>query len=195
MNHRHLLPEEFDLLLDDEVGFGVAPLREHVQECGQCRAQLDDARLVVAALEELPQFAPSFTMADRVMAQVPVFVPWQVAALDAVRPYLPRSRAARMAAVGLMGLGGAVLTGGALWLAARGSAVSFAADVAGSRLRGVAVQAGQSAMVTLFGPSVMDTLQRGSLLGLGAIAAGFLVAAAASAFGLRAIASAARRRG
>ncbi|MDE3128689.1 MAG: hypothetical protein KGL38_11825 [Gemmatimonadota bacterium] len=195
MNHRHLLPEEFDLLLDDEVGFGVAPLREHVQECGQCRAQLDDARLVVAALEELPQFAPSFTMADRVMAQVPVFVPWQVAALDAVRPYLPRSHAARMAAVGLMGLGGAVLTGGALWLAARGSAVSFAADVAGSRLRGVAVQAGQSAMVTLFGPSVMDTLQRGSLLGLGAIAAGFLVAAAASAFGLRAIASAARRRG
>ncbi|MDE3052757.1 MAG: hypothetical protein KGJ70_02645 [Gemmatimonadota bacterium] len=195
MNHRHLLPEEFDLLLDDEVGFGVAPLREHVQECGQCRAQLDDARLVVAALEELPQFAPSFTMADRVMAHVPVFVPWQVAALDAVRPYLPRSRAARMAAVGLMGLGGAVLTGGALWLAARGSAVSFAADVAGSRLRGVAVQAGQSAMVTLFGPSVMDTLQRGSLLGLGAIAAGFLVAAAASAFGLRAIASAARRRG
>ena len=195
MNHRHLLPEEFDLLLDDEVGFGVAPLREHAQECEQCRAQLDDARLVVAALEELPQFAPSFAMADKVMAQVPVFVPWHVAALDAVQPYLPRSRSARMAAVGLMGTAGAVLTGGALWLAARGNAVGFAADVAGSHLREVAVQAGQSAMVTLFGPSVMDTLQRGSLFGLGAIAAGFLVAAAASAFGLRAIASAARRRG
>jgi len=26
MNHRHLLPDEIDLLLDDEVGFGVNPL-------------------------------------------------------------------------------------------------------------------------------------------------------------------------
>ncbi len=195
MNHRHLLPEEFDLLLDDEVGFGVAPLREHVQECGQCRAQLDDARLVVAALEELPQFAPSFAMADKVMAQVPVFVPWHVAALDSVQRYLPRSRPARLATVGLMGIGGAVLSGGTLWLATRGPTVSFAADVAGSHLRGAAVQAAQTAMVTLFGPSVVDTLRPGGLFGLGAIAAGFLVAAAASGFGLRAIASVARRRG
>ena len=27
MNHRHLLPDEIDLLLDDEVGFGVTPLQ------------------------------------------------------------------------------------------------------------------------------------------------------------------------
>ena len=195
MNHRHLLPEEFDLLLDDEVGFGVAPLREHARECELCRAQLEEARMVAAALEELPQFAPSYTMADRVMAQVPVFVPWHATALDTVQRYMPRSRPAQVAAVGLMGMAGAVLTGGALWVAARGNVVSFAADVAGSHLRGAAVQAVQSGMVTLFGPSVMDTLQHGGPVGLGAIAAGFLVAAAASAFGLRAIASAARRRG
>ncbi len=194
MNHRHLLPEEFDLLLDDEVGFGVAPLREHTRECEECRAQLEEARMVAATLEELPQFAPSFTMADRVMAQVPVFVPWHVAALDTVQRFMPRSRPARVAAVGLMGTVGAVLTGGALWVAARGNVVSFAADVAGSHLRGAAVQAVQTGMVTLFGPSVMDTLQHGGLIGLGAIAAGFLVSAAASAFGLRAIAAAARRR-
>jgi hypothetical protein len=195
VNHRHLLPEEIDLLLDDEVGFGVAPLRDHARECEQCRARLEDARAVVAALEELPHFAPTFTMADRVMAQVPVFVPWHVTALDTVQRFMPRSRPAQIATVGLMGTAGAVLTGGALWLAARGNVVSFAADIAGSHLRGAALQAAQTGMVTLFGPSVMDTLQHGGALGLGAIAAGFLIAAAGSAFGLRAIASAARRRG
>ena len=35
MNHRHLLPDEIDLLLDDEVGFGVAPLKAHVRDCAR----------------------------------------------------------------------------------------------------------------------------------------------------------------
>lgn len=194
MNHRHLLPEEFDLLLDDEVGFGVAPLREHARECGQCRARLENARLVVAALEELPQFAPSFTLADRVMAQVPVFVPWHVTAIDTAARLMPQSRAARVAAVGLMGTVGATLTAAAVWMASRGDMVSLAADVAGNHLRGAATQAAQTSLVTLFGPSVIDTLQHGGAAGLAAMAAGFLIAATASAFGLRAIASAARRR-
>jgi hypothetical protein len=194
VNHRHLLPEEFDLLLDDEVGFGVAPLREHARECAQCRARLEDARVVVAALEELPHFAPSFAMTDRVMAQVPVFVPWYVSALDTAGRFVPRSRPARLATVALAGTAGAALTGGAVWIASHGDLVGFAADVAGSHLRGAAAQAAQSGMVTLFGPSVMATLQQGGAAGLGAIAAGFLVAATASALGLRAIASAARRR-
>ena len=194
MNHRHLLPEEFDLLLDDEVGFGVAPLREHVQGCEQCRARFEDARRVAAALEELPQFAPSFRLADKVMAQVPVFVPWHVAARDVAVRWLPQSRTGRVAAVGLMGGAGATLTAGAVWLASRGDVVGFATEVAGTHLRGAAAQILRDGMVTLFGPAVMDTLQHGGLMGLGAIAAGFLVAATASAFGLRAIASAARRR-
>lgn len=194
MNHRHLLPEEFDLLLDDEVGFGVAPLREHARECEQCRAQLDDARVVVAALEELPQFSPSYGMADRVMAQVPVFVPWHVAARDSAVQFVPRSRLARVAAVGLVAASGAGFTAAAVWLATRGDLVGFATDVAGSHLRSAVAQELQSGAVTLFGPTVMDTLQHGGLIGLGAIAAGFLLAATASAFGLHAIASAARRR-
>ena len=44
MNHRHLLPDEIDLLLDDEVGFGVNPLRSHVRDCADCRAKVEDAR-------------------------------------------------------------------------------------------------------------------------------------------------------
>ena len=39
VNHRHLLPNEIDLLVDGEAGFGVAPLRAHVAECDECRAQ------------------------------------------------------------------------------------------------------------------------------------------------------------
>ncbi|HUX33944.1 MAG TPA: hypothetical protein VMV51_08715, partial [Gemmatimonadaceae bacterium] len=169
-------------------------LREHARECGQCRARLEDARLVVAALEELPQFAPSFTLADRVMAQVPVFVPWHVAAVDTAARLMPQSRTARVAAVGLMGTVGATLTAAAVWMASRGDMVSLAADVAGNHLRGAATQAAQTSLVTLFGPAVMDTLQHGGAAGLAAVAAGFLIAATASAFGLRAIASAARRR-
>ena len=30
MQHRHLLPNEIDLLVDGDTGFGVQPLREHV---------------------------------------------------------------------------------------------------------------------------------------------------------------------
>jgi hypothetical protein len=194
VNHRHLLPEEFDLLVDDEVGFGVAPLREHVQECAQCRAQLDEARLVAAALEELPPLAPSYGMADRIMAQVPVFVPWHVAARDTAVRWLPRSRAGRVAAVGLgAGIGG-VLTAGAVWLASRGDVVGVATEVAGTHLKSGALQMMRDGLVSLFGPAVMDGLQHGGLVGLGAVAAGFLLAAAVSAMGLRAIAASARRR-
>lgn len=194
MNHRHLLPEEFDLLLDEEVGFGVAPLRVHLEGCASCRAQFDEARLVADALEGLPQFAPSYTLANKVMAQVPVFVPWHVAAHDSVVRWMPQSKPARVAAGALMAASGATLTAAAAWLATRGDMVSFATEVAGSRLRGVAATGVQQLVATLLGPSGMDTLQHGGLFGLGAIAAGFLLAASASAFGLRAIASAARRR-
>lgn len=194
MIHRHLLPDEFDLLLDDEVGFGVAPLREHARECASCRARLDDARVVVAALEELPRFAPSFTLADKIMAQVPVFVPWHVAARDTLACYVPQSRPARLVAAGLAAAGGATLTGATLWLAARGDLVGFATNIAGSHLRDAAAQAGRDGMVALFGSQLVTALQQGQLAGLGLIAGGFLLAAAASAFGLRAIASSARRR-
>ena len=70
MNHRHLLPDEIDLLLDDEVGFGVTPLKAHIRDCAQCRTQVDEARRFVGALEDLPHFAPSHTFTDRVMSQV-----------------------------------------------------------------------------------------------------------------------------
>ena len=76
MQQRHLLPNELDLLLDGEVGFGVAPLRVHAADCPACRARLADARVVVDALEGLPHFAPTARFTDQVMAQVQVIEPW-----------------------------------------------------------------------------------------------------------------------
>ena len=59
MNHRHLLPEEIDLLVDNEEGFGVAPLKAHIEQCERCRLEVESERLVVAELEQLPHLAPS----------------------------------------------------------------------------------------------------------------------------------------
>src|SRR6476646_413137 len=101
MNHRHLLPDEIDLLLDDEVGFGVNPLRSHLRDCAECRAKVEDARFVVDVLADLPHFAPSHSFASRVMSQVPVFVPWHVSARQTVAQYVPQSQSMRWALGGL----------------------------------------------------------------------------------------------
>ena len=139
MNHRHLLPTEIDLLLDDEEGFGVAPLKAHVRACPECMARLEDARLVTDAIEELPHFAPSFSFADAVMAKVPVFVPWHVAARDAVRDavreWVPESRPARAVAFGLATSVATVLTVGILWIASQTDLLVFATGIAGRDAR------------------------------------------------------------
>lgn len=126
MTHRHLLPNEVDLLVDGEAGFGVAPLRAHVAECDECRARLDDAMIVVDALEALPHFAPDSRLADRVMSQVPVFVPAHVAARDSVFRWLPSAGPARAAAAVIGTSIAGLLTLAMVWLASRGDAVVFA---------------------------------------------------------------------
>ncbi|HVZ79006.1 MAG TPA: hypothetical protein VG818_13570 [Gemmatimonadaceae bacterium] len=193
MNHRHLLPDEIDLLLDDEVGFGVAPLRDHVRDCASCQARLSEARAVLDALDELPQFAPSFNFADKVMSQVPVFVPWHVAARDTVRRYVPQSRPMRVAAAGVAATAGAALTGGAVWLAARGDLLTFVTGLAGDQVRSAVADAARSAIASLLGPDALAAVQHSGVTGLALAAAGFVVAAALSAFGLRAIAASTRR--
>ena len=133
MKHRHLLPDEIDQLLDGEAGFGVAPLVAHVDSCDRCRAQLAEAREVVNALEHLPHFAPAQRFADRVMAQVQVFEPWHVTALDTVKQWVPSSRPARafgLAAASVLAL---VISVTVVWMAVRLDAFLFFADLAGHR--------------------------------------------------------------
>ncbi|HET9796418.1 MAG TPA: hypothetical protein VFP90_00450 [Gemmatimonadaceae bacterium] len=194
MNHRHLLPNEIDLLVDGEAGFGVAPLRAHVAECDDCRARLEDARVVVDALEALPRFAPDSRLADRVMAQVPVFVPAHVAARDSVTRWLPRSAPARVgAAVAGTSVAG-LLTLAMVWLASRGNAVVFVTGLFTDRLQRLVIGTVRDVALALLGESAVAAIQASGTIGVTLLVLGFLGTAVGTVLALRRVATAASRR-
>lgn len=194
MNHRHLLPNEIDLLVDGEAGFGVAPLRAHIDECAQCAAWLADERVVVDALEALPHFAPDSRLADRVMAQVPVFVPAHVAARDSVTRWLPQAGAARIAAAIVGTSVAGVLTLAMVWLASRGDAVVFMAGLVTDRFGAMISGAARDLAFALLGESAVATLQATGALGVTLLVLGFIGAALGTLLGLRRLATASARR-
>jgi len=191
---RHLLPEEIDLLLDGEVGFGTAPLKAHARQCAECRAEIDAARALVRALEHLPHFAPSPLFAAKVMSEVHVFVPWHVALLDSVSRFIPRSRGLRWAAsTGLVTVA-VLLTVVAAWAYTRLDSIGFAAEMLFTRARTGVMTGLQEALSGLIGDGAMQTLQ--SLGGIGAVVtiATFVVVAFGAATALRAVAVRGRTR-
>jgi hypothetical protein len=194
MNHRHLLPNEIDLLVDGEAGFGVAPLRAHLLECADCTERFDDARFVAEGLENLPHFAPDARLVQRVMARVPVFVPAHVAARDSVTRWVPHSGAARIAA-GVAGTSVAgMLTLALVWLAIRGDAVLFVSGVLGERLRGAVTDAARDLAVTVLGPSALTALDATGPVGISLLLLGFVLAAGGTLVGIRRLATAGARR-
>jgi hypothetical protein len=193
MNHRHLLPNEIDLLVDGEAGFGVAPLRAHILECGECRERLDEARVVVDALEALPHFAPDSRLADRIMTQVPVFVPAHVAARDSVLRWLPQSTAARTAAVAVGTSVAGALTLAMIWLATRGDAVLFISGLLGDRVRAAVVSGARDLALALLGESAVAALQAMGAVGASLLVFGFLLTAVGTVAGIRRLATAGRR--
>jgi fermentation-respiration switch protein FrsA (DUF1100 family) len=194
VNHRHLLPNEIDLLVDGEAGFGVAPLRAHVTECDDCRARLEDARLVVDALEALPHFAPDSRLADRVMAQVPVFVPAHVAARDSVTRWLPQSAPARIAAAVAGTSVAGLLTLAMVWLASRGNAVMFVTGLFTDRLQRLVLGTVRDVALALLGESAVAAIQASGTLGVTLLVLGFLGTAVGTVLALRRVATAASRR-
>jgi len=195
VNHRHLLPNEIDLLVDGEAGFGVAPLRAHVAECDECRARLDDARIVVDALEDLPHFAPDSRLADRVMAQVPVFVPAHVAARDSVTRWLPQSGPARAAAAIVGTSIAGLLTVAMVWLASRGDAAIFATSLFADRVQSLVMGTARDLAFSLLGESAVSAIQASGMLGVTLLVLGFLGTAVGTILGLRRLATASSRRG
>jgi hypothetical protein len=193
VNHRHLLPNEIDLLVDGEAGFGVAPLRAHLDECVDCRVRVDDARIVVDALEALPHFAPDARLADRVMSQVPVFVPAHVAARDSVARWLPQPGPARIAAATIFTSAAGVLTLALVWLATQGDAAVFMTGLLGDRLRGMVVGAARDLTVALLGESAFAALQNMGAIGASLLLAGFVLTAFGTVAGIRRLATAGRR--
>jgi hypothetical protein len=193
MQHRHLLPNEIDLLLDGEVGFGVAPLRAHVDECDECRARLSDARVVVDALEHLPHFAPKVRFADRVMAQVQVIEPWYAPAFDAARRLVPKSVPVRIVTVATASVVATVLSAGAVWLALRADAVMYVVGLVAGKARTAVVSGAGTVVGDALGQPGLDALRAGSLSGLALGAGLVLLALCGATFGFRALASASRR--
>jgi hypothetical protein len=194
VHHRHLLPNEIDLLLDEPSGFGVQPLREHVRDCADCRARLDEAKAVVGSLAELPLMAPRIGLADRVMQQVPVFEPWHVAARDAALRWVPTSQGARVLAAALVAVVGSLVTGLTLWIATRGDMLALVTGVVGESASSAVARAASDLVVALFGPQVIDAVRQVGPLGIAFAAGGFLIASLATVLGLRLIATSSRAR-
>ncbi|MGH7623408.1 MAG: hypothetical protein ACREMU_13780 [Gemmatimonadaceae bacterium] len=190
---RHLLPEEIDLLLDGEVGFGTPPLKAHVRGCATCARELESARALVRTLEHLPHIAPSPLFAGRVMARVQLFVPWHVALLDSVRGLVPQSRPLRIAAGALFATIAVALTAASIWAFTRIDAVLFTADLVLDRARTAALGALGGALSALFGDAARPLLEGGAL-GLAGAVLLLLVTGAAAATMLRAAAVRARER-
>ena len=190
---RHLLPEEIDLLLDGEVGFGTPPLKAHVRSCPACSKELEGARALVRQLEHLPHIAPSPLFAGRVMSRVQLFVPWHVALLDSVRGLIPQSRGLRVAAAGFFATIAVVLTMVSVWAWARLDAVMFTADFVLDRMRNAAFGTVAKGVSALFGEAARPLLA-GGVMGLATAALLLVVSAAAAAAMIRVAAVRARGR-
>jgi hypothetical protein len=193
VHHRHLLPNEIDLLLDEETGFGVQPLKEHVRACADCRAELDDARALATALSSVAPLSPRYGLADRVMARVPVFVPWHVAARDSVLRWLPTGRVPHVLAAALVAMVGSVVTGITLWIATRGDVLAMVTGLAGEGARSTIAQVLDDAVLGLVGSQTFAAVQQVGPVGAAFAGAGFVIAGLATIIGLRRIAVSARR--
>lgn len=157
--NRHLLPDEFDLLVDEEIGFGVPELQAHARDCDQCRAELESARAVMSQIESLPHLAPSALFTEKVMLRVNVFEPWHVAAMNTARSLVPRHRPVRVALGVAAVMSCFTLTTMAVWIASRfDSAVLLAGMVYDS-----AASAAFGMFSAIVGPRTVAALQTGGM--------------------------------
>lgn len=194
MNHRHLLPDEIDLLLDDEEGFGVAPLKAHLEGCPDCQARYDALNAVVNRLESLPLLVPGPRFSDRVMTQVQVFEPWHVAARDSIARLIPQSNFGRAAVGATGGVMAVTMSLVAVWIGRRADAVLFLTNLVLERTRdGVTSMAVETARA-LFGAPAASAIQNGGTVAVIGAAGAMALTVGAVAFGVKAVATAGRRR-
>ena len=193
MNHRHLLPNEIDLLLDGDVGFGVAPLRSHVASCERCAAELEEARAVVDALDHLPHFRPSPLFAERVMARTQIFQPWHVAALDTARRAIPTSTPARVLVGVAASTTAILLTTLTVFLVTRLEALLFIGQLLVQRGRDVVLATVNALVGGVLGDAGLGALEASGGVGIAIAILALVLSGALAAGGLRAAVSASRR--
>jgi anti-sigma factor RsiW len=194
VKHRHLLPDEIDQLLDDELGFGMAPLKAHLSECDDCRGRFEDARAVTDLIDKLPHLVPSHRFADEVMNKVEVFVPWHVTARDSIASWIPAAgRSRKVAVFAAAGIAG-VLTLATAVLATQSDLLIFTADVLVDRTRELVVSGVGSVVVGLFGAPAFEAIAQYGSLGFAAVGGLMLLGAGGAFASLRALAATASRR-
>lgn len=189
MEEKHLRPDEIELLLDEEEGFGTAALRAHVRSCSSCQAEHERSRKLMVALDALPDFAPSPGFTNRVMNEVRVFEPWHVAVLDTARSMIPTSRRARIAAsigaVAGLSLGTTLAT----WLLARVDIAFLLAQIGLERVQGQISHVIADVAASLLGERGVAIAQSGSPETIAIMAGGFAAAVGLSVVGLHFMAS------
>ncbi len=197
MQHRHLLPDEIDQLLDGETGFGIAPLEAHVRECEQCRAELESERRLVDAVESLPRLTPSPLFADRVMTQVHVYEPWDVAVRDAaagwVQRLVPQSQPLRILAGASALTVGLALSVACVWLGAHIEGVFFFGSLARARVRDSLIEQLGVVVSALFGTRAVDALGAAPPLMLLAFVGVFAMLVFLAGLAVRSVVSTSRR--
>jgi len=190
---RHLRPDEFELLLDGEEGFGVTPLRAHVKSCVACQSEFEHARELMIALDTLPDFAPSAGFSDRVMRQVQVFEPWHAAALTTAQRFVPKSRLARVFAGIGAALSAGLVTAGGTWAFARADIALFLAQVGLERFQEQTSAAFSDVVSTILGQPGLDAVRTGSPEMTAVALGGFVAVVGMGVVGLRALATSSRR--
>lgn len=193
--NRHLLPDEIDLLLDGEEGFGVAPLRTHLDGCSDCRKRFDSLAIVVTQLESVTHHLPAPRFADRVMKQVQVFEPWHVSIWDTLGRFWPKSPTARLAVGTVAGVMGITASVAAVWIGRRADAVLFLANLVAEKTRAGVVGAASQSVQALFGTEAAQSLAQGNALALAGVVGAGVIAVGVVALGLKAVTAAGRRRG
>jgi len=189
MNHRHLLPNEIDLLVDGDAGFGVAPLRAHLSECDDCRARFDELRIVAEAVDSLPHFTPKLRFADGIMQNVQIVEPWHVALSESVKRLVPSSAPMRLLAGAGAGLAAVTISGSAAWLAFRGDLAGWVVNLFIDRTRqGIVAGAGEVAAGAL-GSEAATTLAAGGLPTLAIVGSVLTLAAVGAVLAFRRLAA------
>lgn len=193
MQGKHLRPDEIELLLDGEEGFGVATLWAHAASCATCQAQLDKGRELMVALDSLPDFAPSRAFADSVMSEVHVFEPWYAALARNATSVVPSTRVGRIAA----GLGAAITAGlgtaAATWAVARADMAFILTQLGLEQFR-VQFSAAVSDLVrTVVGQQGLDQLSGSSPETIALVLGGFVAAAGIGVVGIRALVTPSKR--
>ncbi len=194
MEHRHLLPDEFEDILDGDGGDDAPALREHLDNCADCKAELTRRSELSRALEHLPHHGPAPLFSYRVMSQVQVFEPWHVALRDSVRRLVPRTSTARWIAGVTAVMVATLMTVAGIWAALNTESAWLFAEVGVKRVRAGVLGGIKGALETVFGRDALNALEGSGMTGTLVAASIVIGVILVAAIGFRVVALASRRR-